>query len=877
MKATKKFMSEPIRVFVPEWVPLDNKGEEAIIYGLIDGLFPDREVEVTVLEQNIDKPMRRDGLRVWPHSWFYSPWRNRPFSLSFTPKDMFNSSMSLLRHTLEVLPQWVRRPPAPVRRFAQAVHRFDAGLSVKRTPEYVDAVRDVANMDYIIAGHDGVLSYNEECHVIQMLIEAGFSYGVYGTCLPLPLRTPHVRSLYRRTFEQAQYFYTRNPGGVEWARAHLPGLDVRSAPDPAFAMKPAPAKAVQAIIEHEGLTSFFESPVVMMTVVENDVTMRFAFKKHRSAQAKLRKHLDFLAELVTYLVETKGANVLFLPHCIGPSRRADDRRVARDVISRAHLSEDRVRILNSEYDARELKGLVGRADLLVAERIHSLIGAIGVHTPFLCLGSQSDDRCTGIIGELCGCGDLVYSMDYPAVDMLRDTIDRIWSARADIRTRIKTLSDRMAHETTEVRQHIRSAMSRGRERGGRPGMIPGENARTESGPADTVGGPRSAATKQTLSVLFQIRPDAFTKFGGDTYQMQQYRQHLEKLGVRSDVCTALKPRLDGVDLVHLFNLDRPMETYAQMRWAQRHGTPVVVSTIHRPNAEVHTYQRCGAVPLRLLRRACPSDEAFECAKDLCRVIMHNAEWGAWQQERRLGRGAIQREIVREADGLCLLAKVEGRTIENDFGVRPKRVRVVRNGLDAHIEPVPLSAEVEQRLGGVDDFVLSAGRIESGKNPIAVLRAVRRIGKPVVFVGGTNRWHKGYFRQFRRVLDQTPDAVYLGRVDPTQMPALYRRARVHVLASRLEASPLVDLEAAWWGCHVVTTTRSYAPEYAPDFATFCDPDDLDALCAAIASAYRAPKPEPHRSFLAERFSWRTAAEQLKEYYSEILAAHTSAAT
>ena len=166
-------MSKPIRVFIPEWVPLDNKGEEAIIFGMVDGLFPGADVQATVLEQNIEHPYERDGLRVWPHKWFYAPWRNRPFSLSIAPGDLFNSSMSLLRHSLELTPWWVRRPPRPVSVCADTIRRIDKG-GVLRETELSQALRELLDMDYVIVGHDGVLSHNEECHVINLLADVGF-------------------------------------------------------------------------------------------------------------------------------------------------------------------------------------------------------------------------------------------------------------------------------------------------------------------------------------------------------------------------------------------------------------------------------------------------------------------------------------------------------------------------------------------------------------------------------------------------------------------------------------------------------------------------------------------------------------------------------
>ena len=79
-----------------------------------------------------------------------------------------------------------------------------------------------------------------------------------------------------------------------------------------------------------------------------------------------------------------------------------------------------------------------------------------------------------------------------------------------------------------------------------------------------------------MRVLMQIRRDAFDKFGGDTRQMLKYKEHLSGLGVDVSISRELRPRLAEVDIVHLFNLDRPLETYVQLRNAQSRGRPACI-------------------------------------------------------------------------------------------------------------------------------------------------------------------------------------------------------------------------------------------------------------------------------------------------------------
>jgi len=380
-----------------------------------------------------------------------------------------------------------------------------------------------------------------------------------------------------------------------------------------------------------------------------------------------------------------------------------------------------------------------------------------------------------------------------------------------------------------------------------------------------------------MKVLMQIRKDAFAKFGGDTFQMLKYQEHLRRLSVKVEISRELRPSLDGADIVHLFNLDRPLETYVQLRNARVRGRPSVLSSIHRPMAHVRAWEGRRDGIEGFVRRFFPSRETFETAKDFVRAVRGRAYLGAWWMEMRTGLLRQQREIVAGVDAVCLLADGERAAIEEDTGATPARCRVIPNGCETDASSSALSDETLARLGGVRDFVLAAGRIESGKNPLGVVEALKDVPLPVVFAGGVNRWHRAYAKRFISAVEAAPNMRYIGRVPSGEMPALYALAKVHVLASWFEAAPLVDLEAARRGCNVVTTLRSYAPSYAADFARFCDPSDPADIREAVLAAYESPRNSSVPRRIRERFSWEKAAESLRELYREVLAQKRSRRT
>ena len=82
--------SKTIQVFIPEVIPLENKGEEAILRGLEDVLFPGQSVHFHILAYNCRKPRATGNLTIYPNGWFYPRRVFREVYLSLNPLDVLN-------------------------------------------------------------------------------------------------------------------------------------------------------------------------------------------------------------------------------------------------------------------------------------------------------------------------------------------------------------------------------------------------------------------------------------------------------------------------------------------------------------------------------------------------------------------------------------------------------------------------------------------------------------------------------------------------------------------------------------------------------------------------------------------------------------------
>jgi len=377
-----------------------------------------------------------------------------------------------------------------------------------------------------------------------------------------------------------------------------------------------------------------------------------------------------------------------------------------------------------------------------------------------------------------------------------------------------------------------------------------------------------------MHVIMQPRPNIFTSKGGDTTQLVETARALRKLGVHVDICIDPTPDLRAYDLVHLFN-SSPYSvgwTYRRFRHAQAAGKPTVLSTIYWPwdqfernAAESEVSQRWHHRLNRALAGALP--------RDLCAFLMWLKR--GWRTSLSFGDYRVmetfrtpdttlrmQRELWQRVDMLLPNSQAECKVIAEAIGGEPC-FNVVPNGVDVELFSSASPDEFVARYG-IRDFVLCAAGVNPRKNQIGLIRAVRHLPVQLVLIGDhDNAYGTACMREAES------NVVFLDRMPQRELASAYAAAKVHVLASYYETPGLANLEAALAGCNIVSTNRGCTREYFGEFAWYCDPNDVDSIAEAVASAYYAPYQEALAERIFGRFTWLRAAQATLDAYRQVL--------
>ena len=363
-----------------------------------------------------------------------------------------------------------------------------------------------------------------------------------------------------------------------------------------------------------------------------------------------------------------------------------------------------------------------------------------------------------------------------------------------------------------------------------------------------------------------VRTDQQSKPGGDMIQASAYVQALGARGVDARILSGVA-ELATVDILHVFNIDRPWDCLAMVRAAHRRGLSVVLSPIAHPREALLRYQATRSFwwERGLIRLGFGGDTS-ERLKALARA-MTNANSAAAGMALRSSAARAKRALWQLTSGIQLLSLAEKKElIRQGFDFGHKDSCIVRNGVSAPTlkADVP-SAALAEFATRFPRFGVVGGRIEPRKNQLEILRVASELQIPTVFAGTQNLRHRNYCKDFLREIAGCANMLYLGSISRNDFAHLLTQSEMHISASLFEVSPLVDLEARAIGRRVVATASSFGVEFLDEFATICDPWSRGSIRAAMIATWEATGPVTRLPVPA----WDEAAEPLRELYERSL--------
>ncbi len=381
-------MADALHILIADYVPIANKGEEAIVRGIEDMLSQGRPVSLGLFD-NVEMVTQHGNITIFPRQWLFR----------------FEGNSRLSRRG-RILMQAAIAAQLQLRVYGRLKNLTASGAGQCRPLQEF-----FSRAEYVLVGHDGVFGV-ESCGIIHLAKRHGKRSGILGASTGIAGGRFYKAALYRRTMEESDFcvFRERHSRDSMAQVCRDPGKLVVG-PDPAFAMRPAEPQEAREVLESQELYRRAREsgrPVVAVTALEKG-RVYAGFRPDLQGQAKQQAHARYLAAILDPLVERHHAFLLFLPHSL--EQDGSDVVAARHVVEQMKSRPDGSLILEQDCGPRLLKSIIRECDFLMGERTHSLIGGVSVGTPFVALTNRQDTRTHGIIGEMCRCEDYIIDMD----------------------------------------------------------------------------------------------------------------------------------------------------------------------------------------------------------------------------------------------------------------------------------------------------------------------------------------------------------------------------------------------------------------------------------------------------------------------------------
>jgi glycosyltransferase involved in cell wall biosynthesis len=238
-----------------------------------------------------------------------------------------------------------------------------------------------------------------------------------------------------------------------------------------------------------------------------------------------------------------------------------------------------------------------------------------------------------------------------------------------------------------------------------------------------------------------------------------------------------------------------------------------------------------------------------------------------------------RYACAKAHRIIAVSESTRRDLMERYGVAEEKIAVVYQACDERFRREIGEAElgaVRSRYGLPAQYLLYVGTVNRRKNLLSLVKAMELVKGssrlPLVAVGRGGE----YKREVQKYVSDRglADVVrFAPPVDPADLPAVYRRAKIVILPSRYEGFGLPIVEALASRVPVITSKVSSLPEAAGPGACYADPDKPESIAEGITKLLADPEyarrlaGEGHR--YTQQFNAPDLSRKLMAVYEETL--------
>jgi glycosyltransferase involved in cell wall biosynthesis len=321
-----------------------------------------------------------------------------------------------------------------------------------------------------------------------------------------------------------------------------------------------------------------------------------------------------------------------------------------------------------------------------------------------------------------------------------------------------------------------------------------------------------------MKVLFNTYPTAFQVPGGGEMQMLAYKKYLSELKINIDFFNQWQPSFENYDIVHFFSVYGGSMAFCEM-----------VRSLHKP------------------------------------LFISSSLWITEDTKGLYPFDEISYQLSL-ANKIITNSNLEATQLSKVFNMQLDRFAVVHNGVDDHFFELGEKKFIENKIPKNTKFFLNIGNIETRKNQLALIKAMKKFPNYKLILIGHIR-DKAYAEKcFSEGGEQI---IYLGALKNTSdlLKSAMVACELFILPSILETPSISALEAASQGCKIVITSEGSTREYFQDDVEYVNPLSIDSIETGISKALIKNKSPDLRSRILSNYTWKKVADDLFAIYKK----------
>lgn len=236
-----------------------------------------------------------------------------------------------------------------------------------------------------------------------------------------------------------------------------------------------------------------------------------------------------------------------------------------------------------------------------------------------------------------------------------------------------------------------------------------------------------------------------------------------------------------------------------------------------------------------------------------------------------------KRACQKADRVIAVSEMTKRDIVDFFNISPDKIDVIYQGCDNSFKVAAaeeLKKQVKEKYKLPDNYILYVGTIESRKNLLLALKALKESSNkiPLVAVGRPTPY-MNEVKQYIKENGLENLVTFLHGVPFGDLPAIYQQATIFVYPSFFEGFGIPIIEALYSGIPVIAATGSCLEEAGGPDSIYVNPNSVEQMRDAMS--YLINNPDQRNKMIASGkqyakvFDEENIALELQKLYNKLI--------